>query len=407
MEWIQPAIDFMTSRLSLGDASLPFTPLSGVLELLLPLLVLLLAGRVAKALLQRWLSRTSWSEEARSRVLLWARRAYRVFTVVLIVSLVGRLFGAQMFSYLGAALSVLREPFYSSGNTEISVVTILLLIPVFYLATWLSRLSRRVTNRALSERIAIDPARRFSISSLLSYGVMGLVVVVGLSVVGLDLSALAVIFGVLGIGLGFGLQSSVANFFAGIVIIFSRPIKEGDFILVNEYEGTVEHIRLVSTVINTITNETIILPNSQIVDNYVHNYSFDDISIVLCVGVQVSYSSDLDRVKEVLSGVAMRNPYAKEEGDEGLVLFRSFDDSGITVKLCSAIRDGREKNRASSWMVLEIWRAFRNAGIEIPFPQRDVHIKSMPPTEAADVPGTPEPTPAPEPASGDGDGASS
>jgi len=210
------------------------------------------------------------------------------------------------------------------------------------------------------------------------------VLIVGLSIVGIDLSALAVIFGVLGIGLGFGLQSAVANFFAGIVIIFSRPIKEGDFILVNNYEGTVEHIRLVSTVINTITDETIILPNSQIVDNYVHNYSFDDIAIVLCVEVQVSYGSDLDRVKAVLLRVAGRNPYAKE-GDEGLVLFRSFDDSGITVRLCSNIRDAREKNRASSWMVLEIWRAFREAGIEIPFPQRDVHIKSMPPS-ASELP---------------------
>jgi small-conductance mechanosensitive channel len=309
---------------------------------------------------------------------------YRIAGAVVVISLAGGLFGAQMFAYIGAALSVLREPFYSSGNTEISVVTLVLLVPVFYAATWLGRLSRRVANRALSERLALDPARRFSISSLLSYGVMGLVVVVGLSVVGLDLSALAVLFGVLGIGLGFGLQSTVANFFAGIVIIFSRPIKEGDFILVNEYEGTVEHIRLVSTVINTITHETIILPNSQIVDNYVHNYSFDDISIVLCSDVQVSYSSNLDRVKEVLTGVAQKNPYALS-GDEGLVLFRSFDDSGITVSLCSTIRDAREKNRASSWLVLEIWRAFRNAGIEIPFPQRDVHIKSMPPPAAPDT----------------------
>ncbi|MFP4374290.1 MAG: mechanosensitive ion channel family protein [Spirochaetaceae bacterium] len=382
MEWTRPLIDFMTTRLSLGDTRFPFTPLAGALELVLPLLLLLLVGRVAKALLQRSLSRASWSEDARRRVLLWARRLYRAVTLVLSVGLVGRLFGAQMFAYLGAALSVLREPLYSSGSTEISVVTVLLLVPVFYAATWLSRLSRRVTNHALSERIALDAARRFSISSLVSYGVMGLVVVVGLSVVGIDLSALAVIFGVLGIGLGFGLQSTVANFFAGIVIIFSRPIKEGDFILVNDYEGTVEHIRLVSTVINTITNETIVLPNSQIVDNYVHNYSFDDISIVVCVGVQVSYSSDLDRVRDVLSGVAARNPYAKVEGDRGLVLFRSFDDSGITVRLCSAIRDAREKNPASSWLVLEIWRAFREAGIEIPFPQRDVHIKSMPPAAA-------------------------
>lgn len=383
MEWTEPVIAFLTSRPTVGGSALPFTPLEGIVQLLLPLFALALAGRIGRRLLQRWLSNTSWSDEARRRLVRWARRVYRIAAAVLVVSLAGGLFGAQMFAYIGAALSVLREPFYSSGNTEISVVTLVLLVPVFYAATWLGRLSRRVSNRALGERLALDPARRFSISSLVSYGVMGLVVVVGLSVVGLDLSALTVIFGVLGIGLGFGLQSAVANFFAGIVIMFSRPIKEGDFILVNNYEGTVEHIRLVSTVINTITNETIILPNSQIVDNSVHNYSFDDISIVLCSDVQVSYSSNLDRVKDVLTRVARKNPYARE-GDEGLVLFRSFDDSGITVSLCSTIRDAREKNRASSWLVLEIWRAFRETGIEIPFPQRDVHVKSMPSLAASE-----------------------
>lgn len=83
--------------------------------------------------------------------------------------------------------------------------------------------------------------------------------------------------------------------------------------------------------------------------------------------MKVSYSLDLDRVSEVLHGVTQHNPYAKQ-GDEGRVRFRSFDDSGITVRLCSDIRDARDKNRADSWMVLEIWRAFRDAGIEIPFP---------------------------------------
>ena len=377
MDWFSQVRRLLTAPLEIGEATLPFSLLEGLLELVLPLLLLGVLGRLGRRFLARRLAGASWKADTKRRVLTWVRRIYRIAAFVVVLALAAGLFGAELFSYIGRALSVLREPFYASGNTEISVVTLLLLIPVFYVATWLARLARSVVNRALSERIALDPARRFSISSLVSYGIMGLVVIVGFSIVGIDLSALAVIFGVLGIGLGFGLQTAVANFFAGIVIIFSRPIKEGDFILVNNYEGTVAHIRLISTVINTITNETIILPNSQIVDNYVHNYSFEDISIYICPAVQVSYSSDLDRVEDVLKRVAGRNPYAKP-GDEGLVLFRSFDDSGITVKLCCNIRDAREKNLATSWIVREIWRAFRSAGIEIPFPQRDVHIKAVP-----------------------------
>lgn len=377
MEWIDPINRFLSSKPSVGDAALPFTVSEGVLGFLVPVALLLLAGRLGKKFLRRGLARTSWNEESRRRVLQWARRIYRGITAILLLAFLGGLFGAEIFAFLGSALSVLREPFFTAGNTRISVVTLLLLIPVFYAAARLGRVARRVSDHALRDRLALDPARRFSISSLVSYGVMGLVVLVGLSMVGIDLSTLAVMFGVLGIGLGFGLQSAVANFFAGLLIIFTRPIKEGDFILVNDYEGKVEHIRLISTVINTLTNETIILPNSQIVDNSVHNYSFDDISIWVCAPVQVSYSSDLDQVREVLQGVARANPYAKE-GSEGVVLFRSFDDSGITVRLCNDIRDAREKNRANSWMVLEIWRAFKAAGIEIPFPQRDVHVKSLP-----------------------------
>ena len=170
---------------------------------------------------------------------------------------------------------------------------------------------------------------------------MAIVAVIGFSVIGINLSSLAVLLGFLGVGIGFGLQNSVANFFAGLIIILSRPIKEGDRILVNEYEGTVHQIRLISTVINTITDETIILPNSQIVDSYVYNYSYDDISIIICNPVEL-----------VLREVAGKCPYAYPG------------------------RDAREKNFALSWTNLEIWRAFKAAGIEIPFPQRDIHIRS-------------------------------
>ena len=221
-------------------------------------------------------------------------------------------------------------------------------------------------------------------SNLARYAVMAIVAVIGFSVIGINLSSLAVLLGFLGVGIGFGLQNSVANFFAGLIIILSRPIKEGDRILVNEYEGTVHQIRLISTVINTITDETIILPNSQIVDSYVYNYSYDDISIIICNPVQVSYSSDLDQVELVLREVAGKCPYAYP-GRDPRIFFRSFDDSGITVSLCTKIRDAREKNFALSWTNLEIWRAFKAAGIEIPFPQRDVHVRSWSP--GATVPG--------------------
>ncbi len=366
---------------AVGEVRLPFTILQLIVGLVLPLGLFMLLGLISRIIIRRSLAGSEIKAENKGRILRTGRRVYRTGFFLLLLLLVGRLFGAEIFAILGSVFSFLREPIYSSGSTRISIITILLIIPVLYLASWTSKAARAALDSRLLTRLALDPAQRFSVSSLLRYAVMVMVGVIGLSIIGINLSSLAVLFGVLGIGVGFGLQNVVANFFAGLIIILSRPIKEGDRILVNEYEGTVHQIRLISTVINTITDETIILPNSQIVDSYVYNYSYEDISIIICNPVQVSYSSDLDQVERVLRGVAAQCPYAFP-GREPRVFFRSFDDSGITVSLCTKIRDAREKNFALSWTNLEIWRAFKAAGIEIPFPQMDLHVKDTPGEEA-------------------------
>jgi small-conductance mechanosensitive channel len=230
--------------------------------------------------------------------------------------------------------------------------------------------------------MSLDHARRFSASNLLRYAFLVLFILIGLSFIGIDLSSLVVLFGVLGIGVGFGLQNVIANFFAGLVILISRPIKVGDRILVNSFEGDVVQIRLIASIINTLTNETLIIPNAQIVANVVHNYSYEDRRIIIVNSVQVAYESDLDEVGRVLRGVGSENPY-RVVNIEPEVLVRSFDDSGITCDLRTWINAASDKMRARSWQNLEIWRAFKHAGITIPFPQRDLHIKTPPPESSA------------------------
>jgi small-conductance mechanosensitive channel len=262
-----------------------------------------------------------------------------------------------------------------SGETTVSVMTLLLLIPVFYLAGKAGQLTRNFSDQYFFTRVGLDESKKFSISNLLRYTVMILTAMIGLSVIGIDLSVLTVLFGVLGIGLGFGLQSVVANIFAGIVIIFTRPVKEGDRILVDQYEGTVTSIRFLSTVINTISYETIIVPNRQLIDSTVYNYSYDDRRIILRNPVQVSYDTDLDRAIEIMSAVGLRNPYGLKVPEPD-VRVTSFDDSGISLLLLTWILDVSHKYSALSWNNLEIWRSFRDEGIEIPFPQRDLHLRS-------------------------------
>ena len=166
----------------------------------------------------------------------------------------------------------------------------------------------------------------------------------------------------------------VSNFFSGLVIILTRPIKEGDRILVGNLDGTVVHIRLLSTIINTVTDETIIIPNSQLVNNSVHNYSYDSRRIIIICEVSVSYGTDLDKAIGILEGVGRDNPY-RPTSNIPEVRVETFGDSGIKMALLSGINDVSEKYRAKSWINLEIWRRFRDNGIQIPFPQVDVHIK--------------------------------
>ncbi len=379
LQTVASVLDLLRFELSFAGQRLPFTPFDILYSLVLPLaLVVILARfiqpRVARVV-RRLVVHSIESHERRERIFRWGRRVYRLVWLLFLFALVSQLFGAQIVAYLRIVARIFTEPFYSAGTTEISIVTLLLLVPLFWFASWVSRLTRQTAESTLFTRMSMDAAQRFSFASLLRYAVMGLVIIIGLSLLGINLSSIAVVFGVFGIGIGFGLQHVVANFFSGMIIVFTRPIKEGDRIQINEFEGTVESIRVVATVVNTIANETLIIPNSYIVNNAMHNYSFDDRRIVVRNPVQVAYSADLDKAIEVMLEIGDECLYRVAE-KEPLVRVRSFDDSGITLMLLTWIQDTQDKYASMSWINLEIWRRFRAHGVEIPFPQRDLHIRS-------------------------------
>lgn len=368
---------FMTRQIVAGPITLPFTLLGLIVEFILPALTVGLLLLVLFVVLRRVARRLNVKDETRDRILRWLRRGTRLAWIVSILGLGSRILGAELARWTGVAFRVINQPFFTTGNTEISVVTLILVIPVFYLAGWSSRATRQMMEQVVVKRLHLDTHRALSVMNVTRFAVMGITLIVGLSVIGINLSSLAVLFGVLGIGVGFGLQDAVGNMFAGLIIIFSRPIKEGDRVLVDDIEGTVQQIKLIHTVINTVTHETIIIPNSKIVGNAMHNYSYDDVRIIMCNSVQVSYGSDLERVGTVLLEVGRRNPW-RAPGEEPRYRVWSFDDSGITVRLCTWIRDATDRIDAFSWTNLEIWRAFRDNGIEIPFPQMDLHVKAVP-----------------------------
>lgn len=365
---------FFHSSLQIGVIELPFTLMELLLNLVLPLLLVTAVYRILVVTIRKFLKRSNLKENNKQRINGWLKLVFRLLYIIVVVLLIGRLFGARIFDYMRDFYGVLNEPLINSGNTRVTFITILLTIPVFYLASWAGKVTKRVMHNSFLSRVGLDEAQQFSAISLTRYTVMVLVLLIGLSIIGIDLSALTVIFGVLGIGLGFGLQHVVSNFFSGLIIIITRPVKEGDRILVNGIEGTILQIRMLATVINTLTNESIVIPNSQLVQESVHNFSYYDPSIIIKNEIGVSYSSDMDLVLKVLQDVAERNPF-RHDNKRCWVYLKEFGDSSVNFTVYTWIISTNNKFEAHHWNNLEIWKQFKEHGIEIPFPQVDLHQK--------------------------------
>ena len=226
----------------------------------------------------------------------------------------------------------------------------------------------------LLKKAAVDQGVRYSISVLIGY--LGWVVAGWgvLSIFGLNMDNLAMFFGALSVGLGFGLQHIVNNFFSGILILFERPIKKGDWVNVNGKEGIVTNIKLRSTELKTFDETSVVIPNADILSNSLINMTHTDMLGRVVIHVGVSYDSDLHKVKQILIDCAKRHPKV-EQSREPVVLLREFGDSSINFDLMVVISDVMSKLVAQSDIMFDIYDTFEKEGIEIPFPQRVVHIK--------------------------------
>lgn len=362
------------SPIVLGEIRFPFNLSYFLLQFTIPVLIFFVSVKLILLFLTEILSAVNLNEDVKEKIYHWARVILRIIFSIFILVFTGRLFGAEILRYIRIFYDLLSTPFFESGSTRITLITIIMMIPVFYMASWIARGTVTFINRSVLNNFSIDEAKKFTISSMIKYGIMVVVIIIGLSIIGINLSSLTVIFGVLGIGLGFGLQGVVANFFAGIIIIFTRPITEGDQVLIQQSEGTVVKVRLLSSTINTLMNESIIVPNSQLVNDKIYNYSYEDKRVIIVNKVQISYGDDLEKVIDVMEGLALKNPYALKI-PEPKVRVASFDDSGISVKLFTWVRNVSDKYDGLSWTNIQIWREFKKNKITIPFPQMDVRIK--------------------------------
>lgn len=363
------------TTVTLGSLSLPFTWGKFILGVFLPMAGIILAYFLVFMLLKRILKNAKAPDNTKNMIQRWVRLILRLLVVAAFMLLSAQLLGNRWSEALADIWDIINRPLFSAGNTSISIVTLLLLIPVFYVSSLAGQWIQVFLNNSVFPQMkGLDEAKKFSIANLSRYGIMGMVFFILLSIIGIDFSAIGALLAVLGIGVGFGLQDLVSNFFAGIVLIFAQQIKEKDRIVVEGLEGTVTSIRLLSTSLTTLQNENLIIPNSHITNSIIHNASYLDREVILSNPVEVHYNSNVEEVREVLLEVAARSPYLKAN-TESKVLVKSFNNSGIQMELRSWIRDVSDKIDAHSWCNFEIWKSFRERGIEIPYTQMDLHIK--------------------------------
>jgi small-conductance mechanosensitive channel len=201
-----------------------------------------------------------------------------------------------------------------------------------------------------------------------------LAVLIGLPVVGIDLTTLSVFGGALGVGLGFGLQKIAANYVSGFIILLDRSIRIGDLITVGQDRGQVSRITTRYTVLKGMTGVEAIVPNEVLVGSVVQNESFSDTRVRLSVPVQVAYGTDLEQALAILVDTARAQARVLAE-PPAKAFVMAFGESGIDLELGFWVGDPEEgTQQLRSDINLGIWRAFQAAGIEIPFPQREVRI---------------------------------
>jgi small-conductance mechanosensitive channel len=282
----------------------------------------------------------------------------------------------ESFDQLIALLDrIFHYTLFEVNQTPVTVASLALFTVVLALLFVGSRLVERVILRRVFMRVGIETGLQFTLGRIFHYVVMTVGTIIAVQFVGLDLGALAVIFGLLSVGVGFGLQNVTSNFVAGLILLFERPIVVGDRVTVGGTEGDVISINMRSSTIRSMQNIAIIVPNSDFISSQVVNWSHGDRKIRLDVEVGVSYGSDLELVLATLKDVALSHPAVLKEPTPD-VLLQGFGDSAWNMQLRAWIPDPNKHHIVRSELNCEIVRAFRAKGIEIPFPQRDLHVRS-------------------------------
>ena len=233
---------------------------------------------------------------------------------------------------------------------------------------------------ALLQRIQVSPGSRYAITTLSSYGIGALGLLLAFNTIGANWSQIQWLVAALGVGIGFGLQEIVANFISGLIILFERPIRVGDVVTVGDTDGVVTRIRIRATTIRNWDRKELLVPNKEFITGRLLNWSLSDQINRIVIIVGVAYDSDVERALELIGEVAREHAEVLDDPSP-MVSFEGFGDNSLTLLLRCYLASLDNRLATITDLHKAINRKFKAAGIVIAYPQRDLHLDTSRPLD--------------------------
>lgn len=265
---------------------------------------------------------------------------------------------------------------FNLGQVNISIGLLITSISVLYGSYVLSTIIEMFLMSDTFEKDKLDQGTRLSIAQLIRYFLLFFGFLLAIATLGFNLTNFTIVLSALGVGIGFGLQGIVNNFVSGLILLFERPVREGDTIEMQGEWSEIKKIGLRATRVMTFDQSDVIIPNQDLVYNQVTNWTLSNRKRRLKIAVGVAYGSNVELVMNLLVAVAKANNNLLKSYDP-IVLFRNFGDSTLNFELRVLAKDALNSIQVESDLLAEIDKVFRENNVEIAFPQLDLHLRSV------------------------------
>ncbi len=308
--------------------------------------------------------------------------------VLIFVALIA-LLAAGVLGYLDPVRAILEQERFTvkAGQYNITLYRAVMSLVALIIFFWIAAIVSEFGEKRIAKMQGMREGNKALMTKLFQILLYFIAFILALDIIGIDLTAFAVLGGALGIGLGFGLQKIAANFISGLILLFEKSLENGDLIeLTDGTLGFIRHTGARYTLLETWDQKEVMVPNEELIINRVTNLTFSNSEGRVDLAIGVSYDSDLDKVHDIILEAATEEPRCMRNPEPQCYL-RDFGDSSVNFLLYFWVGDVTQgRYRPQSNVMFSIWRKFKENGVVIPFPQRDLHIKDMPRDLARDYP---------------------